>query len=375
MIAIELSALELDQRSGVSRIPPRRDDLRQPGYEEKFDRETVLYDLFRSADGNVIVGVGPPLANLAEAISPVLKHGLGSFDHRSLDRISQLWFRDGRSACALPTGLFKQTKLEVQPNHHALFHDKKVALVISKDNPLAWIWDWAYFLAEGHGCDAILFYDNDSNGYDIAEIEATLTSVPGITATVVVAWPYKYGPSGGPHLVWDSDFCQYGVLEHARHRFLATAHSVLQTDIDELVLTEGGISVFDLVSRSTTGHIRFDGRWVENATAELPDPAGRRHRNFFYLDAQKSNRRTQPKWAVVPTRCPHSSQWCVHWISNMKPDPVASARASLRHFKAINTNWLYNRWQYEFVDPGRHKIDEELAHWMRVFENANSPQC
>ncbi len=375
MIAIELSPLELDPRSGLSRIPPRLEDSRQPSYDEEFDRETILYDLFRSPDGNMIVGIGPPLANLADEVLPVLKRQFGCLDHRSLDRISQLWFSHGRDSCAFPPGLFKQTKLEVQPNHHALFHGKKVALVKSRDNLLTWIWEWAYFLAECHGCDAILFYDNGSNGYAIAEIQKTLTSVPGIATAVVVAWPYKFGPSGRPHLVWDSDFCQYGILEHARHRFLATAHSVLQTDIDELVLTEGGTSVFDLVSRSTTGHIRFDGRWVENATAGFPNPADRRHRNYFYLDAKKSNRRTQPKWAAVPQRCPHSAQWCVHWISNMKPDLIASARANLRHFKAINTNWLFNRWQYESLDPERHVIDEELARWMRVFENTNGSQA
>ena len=66
MIAIELSPLELDPRSRLSRIPPRLDDLRKPSYDEEFDRETILYDLFRSADGSMIVGIGPPLANLAD---------------------------------------------------------------------------------------------------------------------------------------------------------------------------------------------------------------------------------------------------------------------------------------------------------------------
>jgi hypothetical protein len=372
MITIKLSGLELDPRSGLSRSPPRLEDLRQPSYDEEFDRETILYDLFHSADESTIIGIGPPLANLADDILAGLKLGLGCFDHRSLDRISQLRFRNGHAANAFPPGLFRQAKLEVQPNHHALFHGKKVALAKSKNNSLTWIRDWAYFLAKNHGCDAILFYDNGSDGYAIEEIQKGLISVPGITTAVVVSWPYKFGPSGGPHLVWDSDFCQYGILEHARHRFLASAHSVLQTDIDELVLTDGGASVFDLVSRSTTGHIRFDGLWVENAVAWLPDPAGRRHRDFFYLDGRRSNRRTQPKWAVVPQRCHHSAQWCVHWISNMKPDPVASTSTSLRHFKAINTNWLYERWQHESVDPERHVIDEQLARWMRVFENTSS---
>jgi hypothetical protein len=374
MVAIELSPLELDPRSGLSRIPPRLAELRQPSYDEEFDRDTILYDLFRSSDGDMVVGIGPPLANLANEILPSLSYEFSSLDHRSLDRISQLWLRSDRGTYSLPARLFRQPQLVVQPNHHAIFHGKKVALVKSRDNPLTWIWEWAYFLAAGHGCDAILFYDNGSNGYSGAEIQEALTSVPGVVAAVVVPWPYKFGPSGGPHLIWDSDFCQYGILEHARHRFLATAHSVLQTDIDEFVLTEGGTSVFDLVSESTTGYIRFDGLWVENAAAGLRDASDRRHRHFVYLDSRRTNRRTQPKWAAVPKRCPSSAQWCIHWIADMKRDPVASARASLRHFKAINTNWLFKRWQYESVDPERHVIDDELARWMRLFENTNTSQ-
>jgi hypothetical protein len=372
MIAIELSPLELDPLCGLSRSPPRLKEFRQPGYEEEFDRETIFYDLFWSADGSMIVGIGPPLANLEKDIAPVLTRTFGCFDYRPLDRISQLWFRGNLSPSALPVSLFRQSQLDVQPNHHALFDGKKVALVKSRDNALNWIQDWAAFSASNHGCDAILFYDNGSNGYTTAEIEKTLISVPGITTAVVVAWPYKFGPSGGKHFIWDSDFCKYGILEHARHRFLARAHSVLQTDIDELVLTEGRTSVFDLVSASATGHIRFDGHWIENATTGLSNPADRRHRDFFYRDKLRWNRRTQPKWAVVPRRCPQSAQWCVHWISNMKPDPIASTRAELRHFKAINTNWSYERWRIESVDLDRHVIDEELAHCMGVLRSLDS---
>jgi hypothetical protein len=48
----------------------------------------------------------------------------------------------------------------------------------------------------------------------------------------------------------------------------------------------------------------------------------------------------------------------------MQPDPVASATATLRHFKAINTNWKRERWKPEAIDPGRHRLDEALAAWL-----------
>ena len=61
-------------------------------------------------------------------------------------------------------------------------------------------------------------------------------------------------------------FVSTGILETCTASLsVGKAHSVLQSDIDELVLTEDGVSVFDPVSWSATGHIRFDGRWIESA--------------------------------------------------------------------------------------------------------------
>jgi hypothetical protein len=373
MTRIELSSLELDSRSGLSRVSPRPEHLRQPGYEEQFDRYTILYDLFWSPNGRDIIGIGPPLANLELIILPALKralcyHFFSRFERRNLDHHCQLWLRNCRPSAELPLGLFAQLQLRAQPNHQKLFRGKKVALLKSRNNELTWIRDWIFFLAKAHGCNAVLFYDNASTHYASAEIRETIRSISGIETTLVIDWPFKHGPQGGGEQGrWDSDFSQYGILEHARYRFLARAYSVLQTDVDELVLTKDGCSIFDLVSESDTGYIHFNGPWIENATAELPDPAGRRHRHYFY---NTDGPLTEEKWAVVPQRCPASAQWRVHNITGMTPDPRASECASLRHFKAINTNWKVERWQPGLPDPSRHKIDEELVHWLRVFDEA-----
>jgi len=117
-------------------------------------------------------------------------------------------------------------------------------------------------------------------------------------------------PEGGDQVIWDSDYAEYGVLEHARHRFLSTARAVVSLDIDELVLTKDGSSIFDIVQRSDTGHVRFDGRWIENATSTEPDPARRRHKHYFYYDEDEPL--AQHKWAVVPARCPTAAQWRIH---------------------------------------------------------------
>ena len=68
-----------------------------------------------------------------------------------------------------------------------------------------------------------------------------------------------YGPQGSerdhgaPKLPWDLNYAQFGVLEHARHRFLSLAEAVVNADVDELVVTKAKVSIFELVSRSETG--------------------------------------------------------------------------------------------------------------------------
>ena len=374
MFEVGLSPLELDPQSGLSRTVPRPRHLRQPGYEQEFDASTILYDLFWSPGGRDVVGIGPPLANLADALVPMLRRGFrgGIFsrlEQRNLERCWEVWMRRCRAPPTFPAGIFKQTELTIQPNHQEIFRGKKVALTKSRDNQLVWIRDWAYFLAKAHGCDAVLLYDNASTNASPAEIQQTIASVPGIDTAVVVGWPYKFGPQGIDRYTWDSDYCQYGILEHARHRFLAKARGVLQIDIDEFPIVEAGESVFDLAT-SARDYIRFDCRWIESVTGDMPGPGPRRHRDYRYYDAVNTPRRIEKKWAVVPIRCPGSAQWMVHKITDIARDAETSARVCLRHFKAINTNWRLDRWQPESLDPACHRIDEELVEWLGMFDGS-----
>ena len=279
----------------------------------------------------------------------------------------------------MPTSLAassRRNSLAAQPNLCELFRGKRVMVTMSKDNDLAWIRDWVEFHTRNHGCDAVLLYDNGSTQYEAAKLQEIVAAIPGVDAALVVTWPFSYGPSGGggmrkvwvalnglEHQVWDSDFCQYGYLEHARHRILALAAVVLNSDIDELVLTSPHASVFDLAQRSRTGYLSFGGIWVENAALK-DEGMARRHHHYFYLRAPEPRPATA-KWAVVPSRCPVHAQWCVHWISGMTPDMETSSRVLLRHFAAITTNWKSRRWVPE-KPAATHEVDRELVDWMNV---------
>lgn len=313
---IELSSLELSPTSGLARRPPRRPDQRQHDYDSEFDFHTIFYDTFRSCDGDWIVLVGPPLANLEVTVVHAITRPFArqrarlarllarlagrrissSIQVRGLDRAAQLWLRSGKIRSKLPASLFDRTHLEIQPNLCSLFQGKNVLVTKSRDNEPLWIRDWVRFHAEAHGCDAILLYDNGSTKYRAVEIEQAIASVSGIDTALVISWPFKWGPEGGDQVIWDSDYAEYGVLEHARHRFLSTARAVVSLDIDELVLTKDGSSIFDIVQRSDTGHVRFDGRWIENATSTEPDPARRRHKHYSTTTRTSRWRSTNGPW-------------------------------------------------------------------------------
>jgi len=368
MVSAHLSVLQLDPGKALRRIPPRPMHLRQPCYDEEFDFLTVFYDCFSSAGGQWVILTGPPLANLQLVLIPILceafsKQVSSDFIVRNMDRHSQIWVRTAKRDVLVPDGTFAQKHLVVHPNQCELFDGKRVVFTKSKDNDLQWIRDWAWFHARKHGCNSVLLYDNGSTRYDLAEIVEVLKSVNGLDVVVVVDWPYKFGPHeprGKPWLQsWDSDFCQYGILEHARHRFLALADAVVNADIDELTITKDRTSVFELVRRSKTGYLRYPGIWIEDVSSGAGGD-DRRHANFVHTAKVPA----LPKWTVAPQRCHLRWQWRVHDVGGMPADFELSAKVLYRHFRAINTGW---RGETRDLAPPSNGwiIDEHLVEWMR----------
>ncbi len=145
------------------------------------------------------------------------------------------------------------------------FAGKRVLLTLSKNNRLEWICDWIRFHQDHHGANAVLLYDNNSTLYSLDELASAIANLPGIEATKVIHWPYKYGPQGHGGGFWDSDFCQSGALEDARWRYLQRARSVLNVDIDELVLPRSQ-SVFERVEAGPPATSRLgDSGWSTRA--------------------------------------------------------------------------------------------------------------
>ena len=266
------------------REPPRPVEFRQPGYEDVFDYDTFFYDVFRDASSRRIIAIGPPLHNFLGTFEQIhVSDGARRLDKTIMlrDRNFQLWIDGARQVEEIVLWHEELTspKLRITENRCALFDGKRVVVTLSKDNDLTWIADWARFYSVCHGADGVLLYDNGSQRYTIEEIREAILALSPSLAIEIVPWPFRFGARGGTHQRWDSDYCQYGALEHARHKYLRSAASVMSCDIDELVVSASGKSIFEVTETKRRGYTVVTGVIMPNNF----DPSAAGPRRFLGL--------------------------------------------------------------------------------------------
>jgi len=323
---------------GPRRTPPRPVELRGPDYAERYDGSTLFFDVFE-AEGRTLA-VGPPLLDL---VGPLRSATLTVAGRRvaprptELDRVHRCDLgRAGGSPVELSLA-GRRYRTPVGADLAGLFAGRRALMTVSLDNELAWVRDWARYHASAHGTDAVVVYDNGSRAYGLDELLGTLADVPGIAVAVVVDWSFPYGPQGGPGVPWDSDYAQYGALEHARRRLLRHSAGFLNADVDELVVAADGSSVYEHAERSPHGVVSYRGRWVHADPAT--DGGVPRHADATWLDASEPECST--KWCAVPRRLPDRAQLQVHDVRGVK---VATPPAlAYRHFWDVTTHWKDGR--------------------------------
>jgi hypothetical protein len=249
----------------------------------------------------------------------------------------------------------------------APFEGKNCLLTLSKDKDLAWIQDWAAYHVKEHGAQALLLFDNGSSRYGVEDIEASLGAVEGLETFAVIPAPFPHGALG-KRPFWEppSKFLQGGILNLAGQRFLGRARGVLSVDVDELIWSKEGRSVFDEAAASPLGYLRISGSWVFPA----PDREGPcRHRDHAYADSR--SREGREKWCLVPGGPLKSHYWDVHRIRGVfRQHLTASTRCRYWHFSHVSTDWKENRPK---TPRGRSVPDPALAATMhRVFPGTES---
>lgn len=362
------------------RIPIRPREARQPDFDDKFDFDTLFYDVLWNIDKTRIRLIAPALLNLESMmeqsqVKAKPSNAACSMAIRNLDRASEIEIAvpAGTESITIagPAGSFD---LVPESTRFDLLSGRRVVFTLSKNNHLDWIKDWARYYRDVHGADAVLIYDNMSTAYTREELAAALKSVEGLKSIVIVEWPFRHGPPGvGLRGYWDSNFSQLGTFAHARWRLLQDARSVLNCDIDELVVSRSGKSVFAAAEQSVTGVVSFLGDWmfgINEVTPParpgvLPKFTDYKHRlrsrwglKFGIFPSRIE--RCKSKWAAVPARTPLLAQWHIHTINGWLPSRIRSLNLSFRHFREINFNWKYDRLNRENFDRSRHVPDPDL---------------
>lgn len=380
MAAGSSSHVVLDEDKPLRRLPHTPELAKGDGYAEKFDHLSLFYDVFRSASGRHVYLMGPMATNLGAHIAAMQVRGQQS------GQTPKLQVHEGRDVVIARVALPQQDTqvrltidgqtidVDIQPSPDDLFKGKRVIMTISRNNKLEWIADWAHFYAKEHGANAVLFYDNNSDLYTPADIQRTIEAVEGIDTCLVVPWNYTFGmkdydyrgPRGKRSFGY---FAQPVMFPHALRKYAQTARSLLNVDIDELVISPFGKSVFKAAERALFGSIKFNRIRIENtrkASDSLP-----RHGDYVVRQKGRPARIILKKWALKPSRA---------WLGGWQAQPgnhaiyhwftLAGARTDFYgyHFEAVSTSWHWDRTEEFPFDPKVHEIDPLLKRTLtRVF--------
>lgn len=354
---------------GLARpLPERLKDRERAA--ERFDFETLFFDVFRSPATGSVQCLGPPLDGcIPGGMPPRFMSADGAVAPKQRleppripqQNTSRLTVADPGGGTLLLDIAGTTVRVAVNPPHDKQLSGCRVLVTLCKDYPLRWIADWATFYVRLHGADAVLLYDNGSTAYGPDELGAALADIPGLREVAIVAWPFRYGVGGRPGDLEIDNFCQTGALDHARRCFCAEARSVLNVDIDEL-LPPGDQPVFEQVETSGYAVLLFRGVWAEAPDVTSRDDLSRvRHADCSYVWQSQMNMLMlgqdetlcRTKWAAVPARCAADVEWGVHDIypadkrahNTQREWRTLNRFLAYRHCRQINTGWKIDRWQ------------------------------
>lgn len=382
---IQPSSIFLGPDGGLAREPHMPELARPDAFWEGFDQLGLFYDVFRDVDGKRVWFVGPNSNNLENALKNARVVGGQSGNASSLSFV-KCW-----TTCVAYVDLPEQDNdliLEIDeqkipasigPSMVDNFADRRIVFCINHNNKLEWIADWAKFYQKEHGADTVVVFDNKSDAYEKKELAQTLSAIPHLKSTHVVDWPFEFG-------VMDKVGQEHGQNGYVRFaqpvmymsfylRLAKFAKSIVNVDVDELVFSAKGRSIFEFVENRVFGCAKFERFLVENVSNHRAnDTHG--FNSFFYRDKDRLGRQDQfKKWAMAPKKVKPKNKIALpntHWLSGVwNPYPVAKD-FKCYHFAGINTGWRAKtqkgekpEWQHERhisepFDPSKHVKDEFL---------------
>lgn len=338
--------IRIPESSEVRRNATRSAKHIDDTYHTKYDANTLFYDC--TIVGNALLLSGPPLINLEPHVRAAALKVNGSSvtitDIQHHERSDSVWIALPDVDLSSPIsfsiespGLEISTMREIDVSVSEMLEGKHTLMTLQLDEELTWISDWASYYVRSHGIDAVLIYDNGTTQYTMRDLLNTLSRVEGLESAVIVDWDFPYGPQGSPwvgtDVPWDSDFCQIGAFQNARYGVARDTRTLVNADIDELVISPTGERLIDAVNKSANGVLTYGGEWVSNKALGIPKGGLPRYWNFLYSTGQPCGR----KWALRPSHLQDAAHPTPHSIRNVQTQ--VSEEFFIAHFRALNSGW------------------------------------
>ena len=232
--------------SHIERAPLAEEDKMQ------YDKRTLFYDVFLSADKKILICVGPPFVNIGPPLAVKykgknLKFTLPSSDLRNVNNkcvviyVSLNNIQWHRTLSVTMEFADFQIDISCPPSANPL--DKKEYLMLmtmQKDNPLIWIKDWCRWYSRVHGVRRIILYDNGSSKeYSIKDLSKELSGLD--VQILLIHWPFPFGPLSSSY----NQFTQTGALNHCRLFFGIYNQWCINIDIDEYLYLSSPLSLYE----------------------------------------------------------------------------------------------------------------------------------
>ncbi|EBA12465.1 hypothetical protein [Roseobacter sp. CCS2] len=336
---------------------PKGAEVLNPIFWRQYDDDTLIYDTVWSAERQQLQVFCPKWFDF-KGILQNARWTVGD-QPRKAGRLTQFSVYDTVTIpCAAPP-----VALELSTGTNSLsipfsqadperYRGRNVLYAQNKDNDLSWVCDWVTAHQRNHGVDAVLLSNNNSETYSSEDLRQALAQIPGIAVADVLDVPLRYGPNPATVTpVGALKFLQRALLNIVRERWLQKARGVLICDIDELVVSRSGQSIFDATAKSIFKYTSFDGEWRYRA------PSANKVQHADHIYTADPPARCVNKYCVVPDSFLGRMPWGVHALERVNRRIFPASRAfSLYHCRSISTLWKNARKQ-----PPMEKLHQDKA--------------
>lgn len=340
---LTLPGLTLPDATGLARRLPflsafRTDD---PALRDRYDRRTLVYGGVQMPRQGLLRLTAPRLLNLRAVarratytaddmplppprIRDFRRYSTLEFDLAQPCRVLRIRHGDWRA------------EMPVETADPAAFAGLNVLYTMSRNNDPDWICDWVRYHHSAHGANALVLVDNASDAYSLEALEAALQSLGVLRTLRIISAPFRHGLNSAIcRRASETRFLQPALINLTRDLLLQDARAVLVCDIDELVVSRTGESIFDHGAAHPLGYVRFPGYWRFPEAGQTAPP---RHRDHVWQSTSDSAP-CPAKYVAVPGGPLGTGSWMVHNLEGRKAARYITTDFWFAHCRDISTNW------------------------------------